>query len=129
MIKRIMLILVIVAFAAALVQAQGIKRVPNKKKDSTGTESVAPKQQQPPDQQKDVSRKPEFEKPKDEFIDRDGDGINDKINQPRPPAIKKQEPPKPRPQPPVKVKPAPVQPKEQPKEEPQKDTEKKKSKR
>lgn len=129
MIGRILTILLVILFAGASVQAQGIKRVP-KKKDSTKTEAVQ-KNEQPSDKQKAVSGKPEISQPKDkdEFIDRNGDGINDKMNQAKPPAIKKQEPPKPKPQQPKRIQPSPSKPKEKPSEEPKKDSGKKKSKR
>lgn len=128
MIKRLLIILMVVSFAWISAEAQGIKRVPNKKKDSTRTESSV-KQEQPSENAKTAIQKPEFQKPKDEFIDRDGDGINDKMNKPRPPAIKKQKQPQPGPEQPKIVQPPPSQPKERPKEQPKKEAEKKKSKR
>jgi hypothetical protein len=113
------------------INAQAIKRVAKKdKNDSLKAESVVRKQ------------KDNQPKPKDEFIDKDGDGINDQVARHKPPLIKRQEPQKTRPpdiekpsqpvlQPPSKIKapesqPPKIKAPEQQKQKP-KEPEKKKS--
>jgi hypothetical protein len=65
------------------INAQAIKRVAKKdKNDSSKAESVVRKQ------------KDNRSQPKDEFIDKDGDGINDQVAKQKPPLIKRQEPQK-----------------------------------
>jgi len=113
--KKLLTFAILFLFCTAIIQAQGIKRVPKKgKKDSSKTESVvkkdnnAPKAKEPPKQNS-------FKPPrKDEFIDRDGDGINDQMTRSRPPAVKKQPPPK---APEIKPRPKPKKPIESPKPE------------
>ncbi len=102
MIKRIVILALIFCVLAVNAEAQAIKRVQKKKSDSTKVDkktadikeaerkAAIQKQQQ---QQQQQQAKKAIQR-QDEFIDRDGDGINDKVIQAKPPAIKKQQQPK-----------------------------------
>ena len=81
--KTLLIALSIAIMIAGTINAQAIKRVAKKdKNDSSKTESVVRIQ------------KDDQQRPKDEFIDKDGDGINDQVAKQKPPLIKRQEPQK-----------------------------------
>lgn len=106
--KKLIVFAIIILFGTVNVQAQAIKRVPkNDKKDSSKTESIVKKDnnasetKEPPKQDSFRSQR------KDEFIDKNGDGINDQMTQSKPPAVKKQPPPPPQKAPEIKPQPEP----------------------
>jgi len=105
--KKLIILLLIILFGAVSIQAQGIKRVPkNSTKDSTKTESIVNQNDKAPEI-KESPKQDSFNSPrKDEFIDKDGDGINDQMTQSKPPAVKKQPPPTQK-EPEIKPQPAP----------------------
>lgn len=86
--------LALVLVIAWAMPGRAVKKVPKQgKQDSTRTE-VAPKSDAQPDGDKkppakDDPRLDSAPPPKDSFIDRDGDGINDNLNRRKPPEIKK----------------------------------------
>jgi hypothetical protein len=84
--------ILILFLAASAVNAQAIKRVAKKdKNDSSKTESVVRKQKDNQDSKSDQA-KSDANQPKDEFIDKNGDGINDQVAHRKPTVIKRQEP-------------------------------------
>jgi hypothetical protein len=134
--KKLIIFAVIVIFGTVCVRAQGIKRVPksNSKNDSAKSESVIKEDNKTPEVRDSSPKQDSFKPPrKDEFIDRDGDGINDQMTQSKPPEIKKQPPPPPPPPPkapeirpqPEPKKPAVESPKTEKKETDSKSSEKK----
>jgi hypothetical protein len=87
MIRILLISIIALTFAAGTINAQAIKRVAKKEKDdSSKTESVVRKQKS------DQESKADTNQPKDEFIDRNGDGINDQVTRQKTPVIKKQDP-------------------------------------
>ena len=110
--KKLLIFAILILFGTGSIQAQAIKRVPKKdKKDSSKTESVVNKDNNTPEA-KEPPKQDSFKPPlKDEFIDRDGAGINDQMTQSKPPAVKKQPPPK---APEIKPRPEPQKPSAEP---------------
>lgn len=127
--KKLILILFLMVFALSTAHGQALKRV-SKDNKSNSSKSDTAKNQDNKGIEKKVDN-PERKQPKDEFIDRDGDGVNDNINikkpevkkpvQAQPPKIEKpiaSPPPTPPSNPPPKV--SKPEPKETPKTEPAK---------
>ena len=112
--KKLFIICLLLLFAAASVQAQALKRVPKKnKKDSSKAETVVKKTDPVPVSKAPKEKDRSIVPPKDQFIDKDGDGINDNVARSKPPAVKKQ---KPMPKPPkIKSKPVRQKPESRPK--------------
>lgn len=82
MISRFLILALVIFFAMANAEAQAIKKVSNKSKDSTEVKKTDTKDQKATLQKK---------QKQDEFIDKNGDGINDKMLKAKQPAVKKQQ--------------------------------------
>ncbi len=101
--KKIIAVFLIIFIGVFSSDALAVKKVPKKgKKDSTKaqssvkTEKKLPEKKQPPKEIK-IPPPPPPQKSapaKDNFIDRDGDGINDNIRKSKPPEVKKERLPK-----------------------------------
>jgi hypothetical protein len=99
--------------------AFAVKKVPKTGNDTTAnkavqSDSVKPNQPAANQQQPPAATRPSAPitiPPKDDFIDRDGDGINDNLERSKPPEIKNDrfEPPPKREPPPARVEPPPRQ--------------------
>ena len=91
MINKIPVLVLFLLLVFVSAEGQAIKKVPNKKSDSakadTSGKKAAPAGQESGDKPK---QQPNLRQ--DEFIDRDGDGINDRVIKAKTPAVKNQQP-------------------------------------
>ena len=84
-------------FAVSVSHGQSLKRVPKNNKSNTSKTDTAAKSDNKGIEKKVTGQ--ESQQPKDKFIDRDGDGVNDNINIKKPPEVKK----------PIKVRPPQIE--------------------
>jgi len=85
--KKLILILFLMVFAVSVSHGQSLKRVPKNNKSNTSKTDTATKRDNKGIEKKSTGH--ESNQPKDEFIDRDDDGVNDNISIKRPPEVKK----------------------------------------